>query len=161
LQGTGMTGAITVHGGTLQPGDGSAGILTSNQGVTLDSSSKFVVMLGGSNPGVNGYSQLRGNGVIDLGSSTPSLFTSSSFPVTLGQQFTIIDPPQGILNAFAQAQFNGVQAQFNGNAIIGPPPAPGAAPVQIGVDVTPREVILIANYTDNVRFVDELFQDLL
>ncbi|MGA3144659.1 MAG: autotransporter-associated beta strand repeat-containing protein [Verrucomicrobiota bacterium] len=109
LGGSGTVGPITANG-IISPGN-SVGILNSSN-VTFSSLGNFTAELTGPNPGVGGYDQLNVTGTASLASATLTVIPNFTTPVSIGQQFTIInndlaDAITGTFNGLANgAQFS-------------------------------------------------------
>ncbi len=103
LGGSGTVGTIAASG-IISPGDGP-GILNSSN-VTFSSTGNFTVEVTGPNPGVGGYDQLNVTGTVSLASATLTVIPNFTTPVSIGQQFTIINndgvnPVSGTFNGLA------------------------------------------------------------
>ncbi len=90
LGGTGTVGAITstTSGGTVSPGQGGPGILSSGNVNWSSGSPGLLVQLNGTAPGT-GYDQLSVTGTVNLGGAT--LSGTLGFSPTSGTTFTIIN----------------------------------------------------------------------
>jgi autotransporter-associated beta strand protein len=88
LGGSGTVGPITANG-IVAPGS-SPGILTCSN-VALASSANLKVELTGPTPGVSGYDQLNVRGAASLASATLTVNPAFTTPVSIGQQFTILN----------------------------------------------------------------------
>lgn len=88
LGGSGTVGTIAANG-IISPGN-SPGILTSSN-VTFTATGNFTVELTGPNPGVGGYDQLNVRGTVSLATATLTVIPAFTTPVSVGQQFTIIN----------------------------------------------------------------------
>ena len=122
LQGSGRTGDLFIHGGTLHPGnDGLYGPglarLTCGQ-VEFSPGGGFMVDLAGTQPGTN-YTQLAVNGTVNLGGAP--LRVKIAFASAVSNQFRIvqndgIDPVSGTFKGLpegATATFSGVQFRIS------------------------------------------------
>ncbi len=102
LGGTGTVGAITstASGGTVSPGVGGPGILSSGNVTWSSGSPGFVVQLNGATAG-SGYDQLNVTGSVNLGGAT--LSGTVGFSPALGASFTIInnDGADAVIGTFA------------------------------------------------------------
>jgi hypothetical protein len=87
LGGSGTVG-ITIANGSVSPGN-TLGILNSSN-VTFSSTGNFTVNLTGPAAG-SGYDQLNVSGTVSLGNATLTVVPSFSAPVSIGQQFIIIN----------------------------------------------------------------------
>jgi hypothetical protein len=122
LGGTGTVGTVTATAGTLSPGGvNNPGVINASA-VTLNSSTTFHALLGGTTPGngPNNYSQLKANGAVNLGGTT--LNATISFPVTTNVSFTLIQATGTISGTFAQGTsmvINGQRFQiaYNTNSV--------------------------------------------
>jgi autotransporter-associated beta strand protein len=103
LGGSGTVGTIAANG-IISPGN-SPGILNSSN-VNFSSTGNFTVELTGPNPGLGGYDQLNVTGTVSLASATLTVIPNFTTPVSIGQQFVIInndgvDPVSGTFNGLA------------------------------------------------------------
>ena len=103
LGGTGTVGHVTVIG-SIAPG-ASPGILTSSN-LTFSASGDFFVELNGPTAGTD-YDQINVHGTNNLGGATLHVIPFFSSPVSVGQQFTIInndgaEPVTGTFNALPE-----------------------------------------------------------
>ena len=97
LAGNGTVGAITVDsGGTVAPGDG-IGILNSGSVTFTGTGDTFRVTLGGPGAGT-GYDQLNMTGADSLNNTTLAFTPAFTNPVTVGQQFNILNHNGGSTN---------------------------------------------------------------
>jgi fibronectin-binding autotransporter adhesin len=99
--GSGTVKTITANG-IIAPGNNSAGILTCTSNLTFSSTGKYSVDLSGPNPG-SGYDQLNVAGTNVLANAGLILNMEFASPVSVGQQFTIINNrgPAPISGTFA------------------------------------------------------------
>lgn len=89
LGGSGQLGDIPAEG-TIAPGIAGAPAIFTGSNVAFSASGNFTVRLNGPNPGT-GYDQLVILGTNALGNATLTVLPSFSQPVSIGQQFTIIN----------------------------------------------------------------------
>ena len=113
LGGSGTVGTIAANG-IISPGN-SPGILSSSN-VTFSSTGNLTAELTGPNPGVGGYDQLNVTGTVSLASATLTVLPNFTTPVSIGQQFVIINnngasPVSGTFSGLA----NGAQFSTSGD----------------------------------------------
>ena len=108
----GTVSTITANGGTVSPGDSTAGILVDTGGLSLglDTSSNnsvYSVVIDGPTAGTGAghYAQLQVAGAINLTAATLNVTLGPEFTPSLGSSFTIIDNTG---NQSVSGTFNGL-----------------------------------------------------
>jgi autotransporter-associated beta strand protein len=109
LGGVGTVNTITANGGTVSPGDSTAGILVDTGGLSLgldtsSNNSAYSVVIDGPTAGT-GYAQLQVAGAINLTAATLKVTLGPEFTPSLGSSFTIIDNTS---NQSVSGTFNGL-----------------------------------------------------
>jgi hypothetical protein len=99
LRGEGRVGPLMAVGGTVEAGDGSAGLLAVSGALTLFATATFSVRLDGPSPG-DEYSQLVAGGPVYLGGSTLSLTLGFEPPVGSSFEVLTTSDPGGITGTF-------------------------------------------------------------
>jgi autotransporter-associated beta strand protein len=88
LGGSGTVGTIAANG-IISPG--ASPVILNSSNVTFSSTGNFTVNLTGPNPGPGGYDQLNVSGTVSLGNATLMVLPAFTAPVSIGQQFTILN----------------------------------------------------------------------
>jgi autotransporter-associated beta strand protein len=88
LGGSGTVGTILANG-IISPG--TSPVILNSSNVTFSASGNFTVNLTGPNPGPGGYDQLNVSGTVSLGNATLMVLPAFTTPVSIGQQFTILN----------------------------------------------------------------------
>jgi autotransporter-associated beta strand protein len=104
IGGSGTVGIITANG-MISPG--TSPVILNSSNVTFSASGNFTVNLTGPNPGPGGYDQLNVSGTVSLANATLTVIPAFTVPVSIGQQFTILNhngtgPITGTFNGFPE-----------------------------------------------------------